>query len=161
MNNRAQWLSAWLVGVFVLAFPSFWGVWAQEAPLYGGPHISNPAPPEVSERQMRIHEEYCRTHPDACVMGFTYTPEGLKQLGESIRDRGPYVPPNPKNTAAIVTTTCRPDPNNPEGPEICMECRANPPNPTQPLCVQQIPGHSVNIPQLPASASRNENNEGR
>lgn len=156
MKNRAHWLAASLAGVIVGAFLLVGNARAQEAPLYAGPHISNPAPPEVSERQTRIHQEYCRTHPDACVMGFRYTPEGLKQMGESIRDRRPYVPPNPANTAPAVITSCRPDPNNPEGPHICMECRTNPADLGHPPCVRQIPGQSVDIPQLPASASRTQ-----
>ena len=48
MNNRTHWLTALLGAVIVGAFLFIGGVWAQEAPVYGGPHISNPAPRKAS-----------------------------------------------------------------------------------------------------------------
>jgi hypothetical protein len=156
MNNRSHWLAASLGGVLVGAFLLIGGAWAQEPPVYGGPYISNPAPPEVSERQVRIHEAYCRKQFGGICppSDKTFTQEQLKEQEEDSRYRGPYVPPDPANTAPAVVTSCSPDPDNPEGPRICTECRTHPADPGHPLCVRQIPGQSVDIPQLPASASR-------
>ncbi len=117
MNHRAHWLAASLGGVIFGTFMCVGGVWAQEAPLYGGPHISNPgavSPGEVQRRE-RIHEEYCRKQPGGgCIMGKTFTSEQLKQEQEARRYRGPYVPPEPGHL-----TDCHQDPNNPEKP-ICV-----------------------------------------
>jgi hypothetical protein len=116
MNSRAHWLVASLGGVVVGAFLLIGGVWAQEPPVYGGPYISNPAAPEVSERQVRIHEAYCRKQFGGICppSDMTFTPEALNKMGEERWYRGPYVPPEPGHV-----TDCHPDPNNPEKP-ICV-----------------------------------------
>lgn len=117
MNNRAHWLVASLGGVIFGTFMCVGGVWAQEASLYGGPHISNPGaiPPEELKRQEQVHEDYCRSQPGGiCATDKTFTPEQLKQMEQSKRYRGPYVPPEPGHL-----TDCHQDPNNPEKP-ICV-----------------------------------------
>ena len=118
IKNRTHRLAALLGGIFVAAFVCVGGIWAQEeaTPLYGGPHMGNPGaiPPEELKRNEQIYEEYCRHQPDQCAMGFKYNREALKELGESKRYRGPYVPPEPGHA-----TDCHQDPNNPEKP-ICV-----------------------------------------
>jgi hypothetical protein len=120
MRDRAHWLAALLGGVFIAALVSVGGIWAQEPPLYGGPHISNPGaiPSEELKRNERVYQEHCRQQPADCVAGFRFTPEGLKEMDEASRYHGPYVPPDPRNTAPVWTQTCHPDPNNPKGPQI-------------------------------------------
>jgi hypothetical protein len=117
MNNRAHWLVGSLGGVVVGALLFIGGVWAQEAPAYGGPYISNPgtATLEGFKRQERVREAYCRKQPGGCPpSGKSFTQEQLKEQEEATRYRGPYVPPEPGHL-----TDCHPDPNNPEKP-ICV-----------------------------------------
>ncbi len=126
MRNGARWLAVLLGGAVLGTFASIGGVRAQQAPPapseYGGPYISNPGaiPPEELKRQEQIHEAYCRKHPDACIGGaLRRTPEGLKREEEEKRYRGPYVPPNPANTAPVAVTHCHPDPAT--GRTICVD----------------------------------------
>lgn len=102
MNGRAHWVTALLGSVIFGASMSFVGGWAHEPPTDGGPYISNPGAisPEEAKRQEQIHEDYCRSQPGGiCETDRTFTPEQLKEMEGSKRDRGPYVPPDPRNTA--------------------------------------------------------------
>jgi hypothetical protein len=147
-------LAALIGSVIFAALISTTGARAQGA---FGPHLSNPGaiPPEELKRQERISEDYCRSQPGRmCKTDMSFTPEQLKKMSELKRYPGPYVPPDPTTTAPMVTTSCKVDPNNPQGPQLCTVCRANPANPEKPLCARLIPGQGVDIPPLPASESR-------
>jgi hypothetical protein len=115
---------------------------------YGGPYISDPGkiPPEEIKRADQIHEQHCRAHPDACIAPY-HVPPPVN------RGYGPDVPPDPANTAPLVTDTCLPDPDHPKGPEICTTCRANPVHPDKPACIRytNAPGVEVTIPQIPSN----------
>jgi hypothetical protein len=147
MTQYKDWMIA-LFSLLLLAFSGWTGsVNAQPAPTppgdYGGPFIMNPKndTPEETRREIQIEEEHCRAHPDACI------PD--KHPGPTAEQmRHPEEPwywatPDPSHTHVGPTTSCRPDPDHPGGPQICTDCRTNPADPEHPVCVRLIPGETL------------------
>jgi hypothetical protein len=93
------------------------GAYAQQASTppgdYGGPFISNPKAqsPEEFKREIRIREEYCRTHPGGACISDQRAPMPVVRHPE---EPGYWVTAEPGHL-----TDCHPDPNNPEKP-ICV-----------------------------------------
>jgi hypothetical protein len=106
-----------LAAVLLLALPGLKGrAYAQQASPppsnYGGPFIANPGaiPPEELKRHFQKHEEYCRTHPGACIAPNNVPPPLNRYTGPDGRL-------NPGHLGH--TTVCHPEPNNPSKP-ICV-----------------------------------------
>lgn len=155
MTQYRNWIIA-LLSLLLLSFlESTADVYAQPAPTppgdYGGPFMSNPKAisPEERKREIQIEEEHCRSHPDACIPDKHAGPTADQMTHPE--DPSYWATPDPSHTHLGPTTSCRPDPDHPAGPQICTACRSNPGDPEHPVCVRLIAGEGVVIPPLPSN----------